>query len=495
MIVASLDIGSTWTKGAAFDVDGDAVHLVRRAAAPTTPSHLADGFFSVLTEIVGANPLARLASGKYSLQYSSSAKGGLAVAAIGLVPEITLELGKVAAQSAGAKLTRVFAYELTRRDIAELEAAPPDILLFAGGTDGGNTRYVLANADALACSSLDCEIVYAGNRAVADEVAERLAGKRLRIVDNLLPAFDEPNPEPARDALRDVFLETIVHGKGLDVIMQATGVAPLPTPFAVLEYVRAIHRHVPGWDDFLLFDMGGATTDVYSAHTETPEPGTVLRGLPEPLIKRTVEGDLGMRVSAQSVARLGGPAYDAQLARAGFDAATLAFEADGLAAAPERIAANDDERRLDTLLATLCVGHACARHAGRSHPVYTPDGEIRVQTGRDLRRVRKLIGSGGWLAHTAGFAPAAGLADHVTDGRGRSVLVPGEFTYYRDEQYLFPLLANLARAYPRAAAHAGIRFLRTDGPAPRATRATAAGTGTPQTAAPGSPAAEPTLKQ
>ena len=46
--------------------------------------------------------LALLKSGELKLQYSSSAKGGLAVAAIGLVPEVTLEVGKIAAQSAGA---------------------------------------------------------------------------------------------------------------------------------------------------------------------------------------------------------------------------------------------------------------------------------------------------------------------------------------------------------------------------------------------------------
>ena len=46
--------------------------------------------------------------------------------------------------------------------------------------------------------------------------------------------------------------------------------------------------------------------------------------------------------------------------------------------------------------------------------------------------------------------------------RGRRVLMPQRFDYYRDEDYLFPLLANLARAYPSAAAKAGISRLRAD---------------------------------
>jgi uncharacterized protein (TIGR01319 family) len=463
MIVATVDIGSTWTKGAAFAVTDDRVEVLRRAARPTTVNNLADGFFAVLGALFEDDPLPRIRRGEISLQYSSSAKGGLAVAAIGLVPDVTLELGKVAAQSAGAKLTQVFAYQLTRQDIAGLEAAPPDILLFAGGTDGGNTRYVLANAEAIGRSAIDCEIVYAGNRAVADEVATLLAGKRLTVVDNLLPSFDAPNPDPARDAIRAIFLATIVKGKGLDVIMAATGSAPVPTPFAVLEYVRAIHQHVAGWDSFMLFDMGGATTDVYSAHREAPEPGTLLRGLPEPDIKRTVEGDLGLRVSAQTTARLAGAAPTAQLERAGLtqENATerLTAHADRLTARPDSLPADAEEQSVDILLAGLCVGHAGARHAGRSTTVYTPEGEMQLQTGRDLRRVRQVIGSGGWLSRNTKFNPAAWFTDHRVDQRGRRVLLPQHVAYYRDEDYLFPLLANLARAFPGAAADAGIRWL------------------------------------
>ena len=467
MNLVAIDIGSTWTKGVRFEIEPESenvrenVRIAARAARPTTVDNLGDGFFALLGELVSGDPLAQLASGAVQLQYSSSAKGGLAVAAIGLVPEVTLEIGKTAAQSAGAKLTQVFSYRLTRRDIAGLEAAPPDILLFAGGTDGGNSEYVLANAQAIAASRIDCEIVYAGNRAAADDVAEILAGKRLRVVDNLLPNFNEPNPEPAREAIRAIFLETIVKGKGLDRIMRATGAEPVPTPYAVYEYVRAIHEHVPGWQDFMLFDMGGATTDVYSAHRETPSAGTLLRGLPEPEIKRSVEGDLGMRVSAQSTASVGGPACAAALAAHGIGEAEFKQHADMLTRAPDFLPESAHDRTLDTLLAGLCVGHAAARHVGRWQAVFTPDGEVQVQTGRDLTHTAKIIASGGWLSRAADFNPADWFAAHAVDARGRRVLLPADFSYFRDQDYLFPLLANLARTCPRAAAFAGVAQLTT----------------------------------
>jgi uncharacterized protein (TIGR01319 family) len=78
-----------------------------------------------------------------------------------------------------------------------------------------------------------------------------------------------------------------------------------------------------------------------------------------------------------------------------------------------------------------------------------------------LRRIDKLIGSGGWLARADAFSPSDWFADHAIDERGRRLLMPQRFEYYRDEDDLFPLLANLARAYPAAAAHAGVRFLRS----------------------------------
>ncbi|HVZ44830.1 MAG TPA: glutamate mutase L [Ramlibacter sp.] len=460
----AIDIGSTWTKGARFDWSGDELVLRRRASHPTTVADLAEGFAAVLDALLPEESIGdtcdRIARGEIELHYSSSAKGGLAVAALGLVPDITLESAKMAAYSAGARLTQVLSYRLTPSDIRALEAAPPDILLFAGGTDGGNTGYVLANAQALAASSLTCAMVYAGNRSVRDEVCARLAGKSLVAVDNLLPALDSPHPEPAREAIRALFLERIVKGKGLDRVVALARGEPAPTPYAMFEFTRSIREHVPGWDEFLLLDIGGATTDVYSAHREMPSAGVVLRGLPEPDVKRTVEGDLGMRVSARATLDAGRRAIADRLGANAHALAALQRYADDITAAPEHIPRDRDARQLDTLLAGICLSEACARHAGRSHEVSTPDGLVQLQVGRDLSDVTRVIGSGGWLAHAQDFDPLPWLRSRHLDERGRTVLLPRRVEYFRDADYVFPLLANVARRHPAAAARAAVRSLR-----------------------------------
>ncbi len=456
MIIVSIDIGSTWTKGAVFKLHSDALILQKRINHPTTVRNLADGFYTVLNDLVfDANE--KLKNGDIQLFYSSSAKGGLAVAALGIVPEVTLEVAKLAATSAGSKLTHIFSYHLTPEDIQTLEENPPDILLFTGGTDGGNSEYVLANAEVLKQSTLDCSIIYAGNRSVREKVAALLQHKKMVFVDNILPTIDEPNSDPARKAIRSIFLATIVKGKGLNQIIEDLDVEPLPTPYSVFEFSKAICFHVDGWHEFILLDLGGATTDIYSAHKENCGTDTVLRGIPEEEVKRTVEGDLGLRVSAESAAdSTGGLLKEKLISKDDFSQ----FISD-VTRQPDFLPDEQRGQEFDQLLAGSCISNACNRHAGRKHEIWTSDGKKYVQTGRDLSKVNKIIGSGGYLANVTDFDPHCWVAKNPIDDKGRQILLPSQFNYYRDEQYLLPLLANVAQGFPEQAARYAINNLIT----------------------------------
>jgi len=460
MQIVSVDIGSTWTKAALFTPEGDALTLVNHVLTPTTTHHLAEGFFTSLNQVLNvadARPL--LNSGDVTLKYSSSAKGGLAVAAMGLVPSITLESAKVTAHSAGAKIAQYYSYKLNRHDIQALEDSPPDILLFTGGTDGGEESYGLANARALAASTLDCAIIYAGNRDIQDDVQAILGHKDLIVVDNVLPDLDHPNPYAARKAICDVFLSRIVKGKGLDVIVGETGEEPMPTPWTVYELVKAISDIDSAWKEFMLIDMGGATTDVYSASANMLSPDTVLHGVPEPFVKRTVEGDLGMRVSAVVVGESTQELVNAVFAHQPQRREAFYGYLRHLVAHPDYLPATEEEKHFDTLLAGLCVGYASERHAGTKKQVCTCVGNVDLQMGRDLTTVRKVVGSGGWLSRASQFDIHRWLKYRELDDGSRRVLLPGQFDYYRDAKGLLPLLANVARLDPQAAARTSIQCL------------------------------------
>src|SRR5690348_3186108 len=164
-----VDFGSTWTKLRALDLDGGT--LLGSAQGPSTvTSDINVGFDAALRAL--AERLRGLPAFRYRLA-SSSAAGGLRMVTVGLVRELTAEAARQAALGAGARLVGTFAYRLTAGDVARILELAPDILLLAGGTDGGNDAVILHNAGMLAGSALACPVVYAGNRTAADQ-ARRL---------------------------------------------------------------------------------------------------------------------------------------------------------------------------------------------------------------------------------------------------------------------------------------------------------------------------------
>lgn len=126
---------------------------------------------------------------------------------------------------------------------------------------------------------------------------------------------------------------------------------------------------------------------------------------------------------------------------------------------PGYLPANSEEEEFDTLLAGLCVGYASERHAGRKKQVCTCVGNVDLQLGRDLTPVRKVIGSGGWLSRASQFDIHHWLKYRELDDDGRRILLPNQFTYYRDSSGLLPLLANVARLDPQLAARTSIHCL------------------------------------
>lgn len=439
----SIDIGSTYTKGALFSFSGDALQLLAQAKTPTTVGHLKEAFDKVRLEL---DPEKKADA----VHWSSSARGGLAIAAIGLVPELTLKIAKLAALSAGGKVASVYSYKLTRQNLEEIATRRPDILLFAGGTDGGNESYVRHNIEQLALlparmAGLELpSVIYAGNAVLQDEVKEALeaAGFDVAVANNLMPQMDQMSPDGARERIREVFLRKIVHGKGLDEIINEVGSEPLPTPLAVLKLVEGL-RNQSGFGDFLLVDMGGATTDIYSSgETLEKNDRVVKRGVREPIVKRTVEGDLGMRVSARVASQA--TRETLTLLLEGRDEAYGAY-IERLMAAPDYLPVSEPELGFDRSLASACIHHALLRHAGTWKRVFTASGESMLQTGKDLRDIKKLIGSGGFLSALPSFKPAP-----LPVEEGETLpLIPQSFTYYRDKRYLLPLLGNLTEAYGR----------------------------------------------
>jgi uncharacterized protein (TIGR01319 family) len=360
----------------------------------------------------------------------SSAGGGLRIAVVGYERLVTAEAGRRVALSAGGRVVHVHAGPLAPSDVGPLRAA--EVVLLVGGTDGGDAEVLLGNARRLAAARIRTPVVVAGNSEAAPDAAASLerTGRRVVVAPNVLPRIGALEPLGARSAIRRLFLEHVLGGKGLSRGPRFARLVRAPTPDAVLTGVEVL-AEVAG--DVLVVDVGGATTDVYSV-LATPSSGNVAG---DPVAVRTVEGDLGMRWSAPGVVA----AAVAERLLAPDDA--LAGYADRVAAAPASLPGPRD-LAAELRLAELAVTAALRRH-GRAP---TPSGQPRP-----LRDVRLVVGSGGVLRHATPEGRRRVLGPATTD-HGGGWRVPERARTSVDVRYALFAAGLLAGAGERSAARA-----------------------------------------
>jgi uncharacterized protein (TIGR01319 family) len=434
-----VDVGSTFTKAALVDTDDG--ELLGTTSCPTTlATDVLDGIDACREELALAHPQARDAE----VLACSSAGGGLRIAVVGTEELVTAEAGRRVALSSGGKVAVVTAGGLDERKYAVLQAAAPDLVLLVGGTDGGNAEVLEADAAFLADHACDVPVVVAGNAESARRVAALLAaaGTPYVLADNVVPKIGVLAPEPARRAIREVFLRHVIGGKGLSQRADFTEMVQGPTPDLVLTGVELLAAEVGR--AVAVVDVGGATTDVHSVVPLDPEDAGLSREVVASTpVTRTVEGDLGMRWSALSTWEAG---VEAGLLDEGLrEAAELRAES------PAFLPGTDDERQTDLRLAGAAATMAVRRHVGRSRVVVGPDGRVVERTGKDLREVVLLVGSGGVLRHAAGSEADAVLAG-ATGVSPEGWQQPEHPRVVVDRAYVLAAIGLLAARHPAAAA-------------------------------------------
>ncbi len=446
-IAILVDFGSTYTKVVAADLEE--ARLLGRAQAPSTVD--SDVMVGLQAALAGLKAETGIGAESAVVKLAcSSAAGGLRMAAVGLVPWLTAEAAQRAALGAGAKVVRVFCHELTEEEITELETLAPDMLLLAGGTDGGNRETIIHNARAIAASTVQSPVVVAGNKAARREVAAALRqeGQPFYLTDNVMPELNVLDVEPARACIREVFMAHIVEAKGLERARQFVQDIIMPTPMAVLEASRLLARGAgeeDGLGELVVVDVGGATTDIHSIGEGRSGDGAIPRGLPEPYAKRTVEGDLGTRINAPSV-------MEAAREKGYFPllhGAAVGRKAEHLSTHIDALPHSEEEHALDVALAGAAVEIAMARHAGHIEVMYTPTGPVNLLTGKDLTGVATFIGTGGVFAFGAAPQPVLEAALYREDEpHSRRPRSPELFI---DSQYILYAMGLLGRVAPQTA--------------------------------------------
>jgi uncharacterized protein (TIGR01319 family) len=440
-----IDFGSTFTKVVAVDLDEEEI-ISRAQVTSTVEEDITLGLKEALEKIDTVLNIRHLP--KREALACSSAAGGLRIVAIGFVPELTSEAATRAALGAGAKIVGRYSYELTKQESAEIEEIGPDIILLSGGTDGGDKKVIIHNANMLLHSDLaGTHIVVAGNKAAYDEIRTiaEASGREVKFTKNVMPEIGVLDIEPCNKEIREIYINNIIQAKGIAKAKTLVKDIIMPTPSAVLSAAKLLAEGFNGDEglgDLVIVDVGGATTDVHSVAKGNPASGAVvLRGLPEPYVKRTVEGDLGVRYSIGTLLQHIkvrnvplSPNFDMVVSRL---------------SSRERIPETEEEYQAEKVLAATAVEIAVERHAGKIEVVYGPAGEMFVQYGKDLTKVAHVIGTGGPIVFSSN--PGDILKHALFREENCHILKPKSPKLYLDEQYILYAAGLLAQTNPKSA--------------------------------------------
>jgi len=441
-----IDFGSTFTKLTA--VDSEKEDIIATASHFTTVAEdITIGYTNALEALY--NKIGERIQFDKIISCSSAA-GGLKMAAIGLVKELTVEAAKRVCLGAGARVDLVLSHHINKREVQSIIDNKIDIILLAGGTDGGNSECVLYNAKMLGEAKITIPIIYAGNKSCIDEIEEIFKQYNLNgyFCENVMPQINVLNIPSARDKIREIFLKNIIVAKGIKKIESVIDKVILPTPEAVLKACDLLSKgylREQGFGELVCVDIGGATTDMYSMSTASAKRSdVVIKGLEEPYAKRTVEGDLGMRYSALGV-----------LKALSNEEIILINQDENIDLEKELTFRNDNvdvvfddeyQIKVDHIQAGICVDKAMARHVGKMEEVYTPMGLVYNQTGKDLTKIECVIGTGGVLVNSK--EPKKILTKVLGNKKTYLELRPENPKYLLDKDYILASMGLLSEIDP-----------------------------------------------
>ncbi len=466
-VIVATDCGSTTTKAILIEkIDGH-YHQTFRGEAPTTVEEpVADvtiGVTNALTElqelagrrlIDDQGQIIRPAEGHVGCDIyisTSSAGGGLQMVVAGVVKEMTAASAKRAALGAGAIVMEVLAANDKRRpheQIQRIRELRPDMILIAGGTDGGNIKQVVQIAERIAPAKpqprfggdYQMPVIYAGNKEAAPIVRATFGDHgALTVVDNLRPVLERENLGPARDQIHDLFLEHVMaHAPGYDKLICWADAPIMPTPGAVGNILQTIARkqqiNVVG------VDIGGATTDVFS----------VFKGA----FNRTVSANLGMSYSISNVCAEATLSNILRWVHFKMDERELRNRVKNKMIRPTTI-----PQTLEDLVFEQAVAREALRLAYVQHKEFaaTLKGVQQQRSVGDMfhqqaggqslvdnMRLDLLIASGGVLSHAPRMQQTVAMLIDAFEPEGFTALA-------KDSIFMMPHLGVLAEVHPRAA--------------------------------------------
>ena len=464
-VILATDCGSTTTKAILVVLTaGGEYRLAARGEAPTTVeqpfSDVTIGVRNAVEEIEDLTGRRLLDNGVLICPMrgedgvdayfsTSSAGGGLQMAVAGVIAGITAQSAERAALGAGAIVIDTVSLDDPREDYERIDALRhirPDMILLAGGINGGTRRHVEMLAEIIRGAKpqprfgggFALPVIFAGNehaRPIVDEMLGKVAS--VRHVRNVRPSIAGEDLHEARQAIHDLFLEHVMQqAPGYPKLMDMTSADIMPTPLAVglcIESIAAERKQ-----NVLAVDIGGATTDVFSVF--------------ENQFHRTVSANYGMSYSLCNVMAEAGADSILRWLPFPFEKSVLRDILRNKMIRPTTIPETVEELYIEQAAAREALRLSLVHHRAlaihlKGQSQHREIGEAFDSSDHSLINLMRLnlcIGSGGVLSHAPSRSQAALMMLDAFQLEGVTQLAV-------DSIFMMPQLGVMSQLHSRAA--------------------------------------------
>ena len=289
--ILAIEVGTAVTRAVLFDVVEGQYRFVASGKAPSTAEapfkDIGIGVREAIIDLQNVTGSALLGqdnnliapsqadgTGVDSVVATISVGPVVRTVVVGLLSDVSVESARNLAESTYARVVEALDLSDHRKSDQQLDAvvrSRPDLVILAGGTDGGASRSMLKIMEAvgLACYLMPLEkrpmVLYAGNEQLASDVQELLGAHAgmLKISRNVRPSLDVENLGPASNDLASLVVNLRQRQlKGVDELNAWTGGNILPTAYAQGRMIRFLSRQFESVRGLLSVNIGASATSV-----------------------------------------------------------------------------------------------------------------------------------------------------------------------------------------------------------------------------------------
>ena len=290
--ILAIDVGAAVTRAVMFDVVEGQYRFVASGQAPSTAeAPFKDIGIGVreaiinLQNVIGTTllgpqdnnliaPSQPDGSGVDAVVATVSAGPTVKTVVVGLLSDVSVQSARRLAESTYSRVVETLDLSDHRKPDQQMDSivrSRPDLVVLAGGTDGGASRSIqkMLEAVGLACYLMPMEkrpmVLYAGNQKLASDVQEMLGGHagKLQISYNVRPSLETEDLAPASYELASLVMKLRQRQiKGIDELNLWSAGNILPTAYARGRMIRFLSKMYESTRGLLSVNVGAAATSV-----------------------------------------------------------------------------------------------------------------------------------------------------------------------------------------------------------------------------------------